>query len=57
MARGWRVVHLQLLELAWMVLGYWKWWVMVQVKAFEVCYDFILCLPYSDIPYFFLTNP
>lgn len=36
MVRGWRVVHSQPLELAWMVLGYWKWWVMVQVKAFEV---------------------
>ena len=36
MARGWRVVHSQLLKMAWMVLGYWKWWVMVQVKVFEV---------------------
>ena len=25
--------------------------------ACTVCYDFILCLPYSDIPHFFLLKP
>ena len=22
-----------------------------------ICYDFYLCLPYLDLPYFFFTNP